>query len=176
MHSIIVVYELSRDCNLILTMWLDEITVPLTPEIETFNGRVSKPRISTNFLDMKFACDPQSNKARHALREPSSSQTSITAVESMTCSPLNDPEAWLARTEGRGVALDATSLSVLLVDESAAESIWSSVLWFVWQTLHWLEVHLLDAWKEELKQLTQNLRLRISAALCDTGSATKFLQ
>jgi len=50
MHSITAVYELSRDCNLILTMWLDEVTVPLTPEIETFSGRVSKPRASTNFL------------------------------------------------------------------------------------------------------------------------------
>jgi len=28
MHSIAVVYELSRDYNLILNMWLDEITMP----------------------------------------------------------------------------------------------------------------------------------------------------
>ena len=79
-HSIAAVYELSRDCNLILTTWLDEVTVLLTPEIETFNGRVSKPRPSTNFLVAEFACDPQPNKALHALREPSLSQTSTTAV------------------------------------------------------------------------------------------------
>jgi len=118
----------SRDCNLILITWLDEVTVPLTPEIEIFSGRVSKPRASINFLDTKFACDPQSYKARHVLREPSPSQTSTTAVEGMTYSLLNDPEAWIARTEGGGVALDATSLSVLLVDGSAAEGVWSSIV------------------------------------------------
>ena len=122
----------SRDCNLILITWLDEVTVPLTPEIEIFSGRVSKPRASINFLDTKFACDPQSYKARHVLREPSPSQTSTTAVEGMTYSLLNDPEAWIARTEGGGVALDATSLSVLLVDGSAAEGVWSSVLCLAW--------------------------------------------
>jgi len=41
MHSIAAVYELIRDCNLIPTTWLVEITVPLTPQIERWTR---KPR------------------------------------------------------------------------------------------------------------------------------------
>jgi len=61
----------------------------VTVDVETFNRHVFKSRVSTNFLDMKLACDPQFNKARHALRELSST----IAVESKTCSLLKDLEA-----------------------------------------------------------------------------------
>jgi len=172
-RSIAAMYELSRDCNLILRDWT-RLPRHWRRKSRHLMDAFLNQELS-NFLDTKLACDPQSNKVRHNLREPSLLQMSTIAIESMTYSLLNDPEAWVARTKGGGIALDATSLSILLVDGSA-EGMWSSVLCFVWQTLYWPEVHLLDAWEEERKQLTQSLRLRISAALYDTGSATKFLQ
>lgn len=161
-------YELNLECSFKWATCEDWVIVPFISEMNMSGDRGFTARRFKIFLEMKFACDPQSSKTRHSLSEPSWSST--TAVESMTCLSPEELECVTTAEEGV-IALAALSSPSLLPSRAVSVFAWSNVL-----SLHALqepEVHLLATCVVERKQLAQSFRARISETLRAMGSAKK---